>query len=112
MIDCPSRNCSKFNQNFYPGRKTKIVWHSNKGKAAIATEINQFRRELESLYGEFDISPGQNIYNWLVQPFAQDLEREQITTIVFIQDGLLRSVSMAALHDGKQYRLISKTLAD
>ena len=91
----------------FPGRKTKIVWDSDRSKTAIAEEINQFRRGLENFYTEFDVSLGQNIYNWLVQPFAEDLEREQITTLVFVQDGLLRSVPMAALHNGEQF-LIQK----
>jgi CHAT domain-containing protein/predicted negative regulator of RcsB-dependent stress response len=91
----------------FPGRKTKIVWNANQGKAAITEEINQFRRGLESFYTQFDTSLGQNIYSWLVQPFAEDLERAKITTLVFIQDGLLRSVPMAALYDGKQF-LIQK----
>ena len=91
----------------FPGRKTKIVWNSNKGKTAVTEEINQFRRGLENFYTQFDISLGQNTYNWLIQPFAEDLEQEQITTLVFIQDGLLRSLPMAALHDGKQF-LIQK----
>jgi CHAT domain-containing protein/tetratricopeptide (TPR) repeat protein len=91
----------------FPGRKTKIVWQGKKGKAALTKEINQFRRGLENFYTQFDVSLGQNLYSWLIQPFAQDLEREQITTLVFIQDGLLRSLPMAALHDGKQF-LIQK----
>ena len=62
---------------------------------------------MENFYTQFDISLGQNTYNWLIQPFAEDLEQEQITTLVFIQDGLLRSLPMAALHDGKQF-LIQK----
>lgn len=91
----------------FPGGKSKIVWHGNKGKAALTEEINQFRRGLENFYTRFDISLGQNLYSWLIQPFAADLKREQITTLVFIQDGLLRSLPMAALHDGKQF-LIQK----
>ena len=91
----------------FPGRKTKIVWDSDRGRSAIAQEINQFRRGLENFYTEFDVSLGQNIYSWLIQPFAEDLEREQINTLVFIQDGLLRSVPMSALHDGEQF-LIQK----
>jgi CHAT domain-containing protein/uncharacterized protein HemY len=91
----------------FPGGKSKIVWNSNKGKTAVTEEINKFRRGLENFYTQFDLSLGQNTYNWLIQPFAEDLEREQITTLVFIQDGLLRSLPMAALHDGKQF-LIQK----
>lgn len=91
----------------FPGGKTKVVWHKNKGKAAVTQEINQFRRGLENFYTQFDLTLGQNLYRWLIQPFAKDLQQEQITTLVFIQDGLLRSIPMAALHDGKQF-LIQK----
>ena len=91
----------------FPGGKSKIVWNKNKGQNAITEEINQFRTELENFYLKFDTSSAQNIYSWLIQPFAEDLQREQITTIVFIQDGLLRSIPMSALHDGEQF-LIQK----
>ncbi|VEP15297.1 conserved hypothetical protein [Hyella patelloides LEGE 07179] len=91
----------------FPGRKSKIVWNNSKGKKAIAEEINQFRMGLENLYLKFDTSLGQSIYSWLIQPFAEDLQREQITTLVFIQDGLLRSIPMSALHDGEKF-LIQK----
>lgn len=39
----------------------------------------------------------------IIRPFADDLVRAKIKTIVFIQDGLLRSVPMAALHDGEEF---------
>ena len=49
--------------------------------------------------------PSQDLYNWLIRPFEQDLET--VETLVFVNDGLLRSVPMAALHDGEHY-LIKK----
>ncbi len=88
----------------FPNGKAKIVWHDNKGKKALTEEINEFRRGLEAFYeDDFDRSLGQNIYNWLIKPFAQDLQQANINTLVFIQDGLLRSIPMAALYDGKQF---------
>lgn len=91
----------------FPNRKTKLVWHDSPGKEAINQQINQYRRGLEAFYDDFDPQLGQNIYNWLIKPFAEDLKQEQIDTLLFIQDGLLRSIPMAALHDGKQF-LIEK----
>lgn len=91
----------------FPGGKSKIVWNNSKGKNAINEEINQFRTELENFYLKFDTSLAENIYSWLIQPFAEELQREQITTLVFIQDGLLRSIPMSALYDGEQF-LIQK----
>ncbi len=44
----------------------------------------------------------QQIYNWLVQPLAADLA-EGIKTLVFVLDGSLRNLPMAALYDGDRY---------
>jgi CHAT domain-containing protein len=88
----------------FPNRQTKIAWHRNSAKTTITEEINEFRRGLESFYDDdYDSQPGQNIYNWLIKPFAQDLQREKIDTLVFVQDGILKTIPMAALHDGKQF---------
>ncbi|MEL7359315.1 MAG: CHAT domain-containing protein [Cyanobacteria bacterium J06560_6] len=51
----------------------------------------------------------QQIYQWLLEPFAAELEhstaREQsaLKTLVFVLDGSLRNVPMSALYDGEQY---------
>lgn len=96
----------------FPNRQTKIAWHRSSTKTTITEEINQFRRGLEAFYDEdYDLQPGQNIYNWLIQPFAKDLQQAGIDTLVFTQDGILRSISMAALHDGKQFLVEKYALA-
>ncbi len=66
--------------------------------------INKYRRGLER-YRDFDYDPrqAQQLYDWIIRPFASDLETLQIKTLVFIQDGILRTVPMAALHDGKKF---------
>ena len=43
----------------------------------------------------------------LIRPFTEALEQAQVKTLVFVQDGILRSVPMAALYDGSQF-LIQK----
>ncbi len=52
-------------------------------------------------------SPAQQLHNWLIAPFTKELERNQVNTLVFVLDGVLRNIPMAVLHDGKQY-LIEK----
>ncbi|AFY89177.1 Tetratricopeptide TPR_1 repeat-containing protein [Chroococcidiopsis thermalis PCC 7203] len=49
----------------------------------------------------------QQVYNWLIQPAVTDLAKSQVKTLVFVLDGALRNIPMAALYDGKQY-LIEK----
>jgi tetratricopeptide (TPR) repeat protein len=48
----------------------------------------------------------QQIYDWLVKPLETDLENK-VKTLVFVLDGSLRNLPMAALYDGKRY-LIEK----
>jgi len=49
----------------------------------------------------------QQLYTWLIQPLEADFKAAGIDTLVFVPDGPLRTIPMAALHDGKQF-LISK----
>jgi CHAT domain-containing protein len=76
----------------------------------IINKINKFRVGLEAFRDAeigYDTTLAQEVYNWLVKPFENDLDIAKIKTLVFVQDGILRSVPMAALHDGKQF-LIQK----
>ncbi|MEW5857958.1 MAG: CHAT domain-containing protein [Cyanobacteriota bacterium] len=49
----------------------------------------------------------QQVYSWLIQPAETELTKSNIATLVFVLDGWLRNLPMAALYDGKQY-LIEK----
>jgi CHAT domain-containing protein len=48
-------------------------------------------------------SLSQEVYNWLIQPAEEILTKNAIETLVFVLDGSLRNLPMAALYDGKQY---------
>ena len=71
----------------------------------IEQTIKAFRDNLElggSQYiSEYQYAPSQQLYDWLIRPFEADLT--DVKTLVFVNDGLLRSVPMAALYDGQQY---------
>ncbi|MEA5601647.1 CHAT domain-containing protein [Nostoc sp. UHCC 0252] len=49
----------------------------------------------------------QEIYNWLIRPAEIDQAFKDTQTLVFVLDGRLRNIPIAALYDGKQY-LIEK----
>ncbi len=49
----------------------------------------------------------QQVYDWLIHPAEVDQAFKDTKTLVFILDGRLRNIPMAALYDGKQY-LIEK----
>ncbi len=43
------------------------------------------------------------LYDWLIRPALAQLQEQGIETLVFVPDGPLRNLPMAALHDGNQY---------
>jgi len=66
--------------------------------------VQQLRRSLTRRSTSLDQvkQESQQIYEWLVEPFETDL-KNQIKTLVFVLDGSLRNLPMAALYDGKRY---------
>ena len=86
-----------------PNGEKRLGWIDLDSKK-LRQVINEFRRGLER-YRDLDYDPkqAQQLYDWIIRPFAADLEAMQIKTLVFVQDGILRSVPMAALYDGKKF---------
>ena len=90
-----------------PNGEKRSEWIDIDNKSFIQA-INEFRRGLERYRDiTYDPKQAQKLYDWIVRPFADDLDSAQIKTLVFTQDGILRSVPMAALHDGEKF-LIQK----
>lgn len=79
----------------------------------LRQEINEFRRGLERYRDlTYDSQQAQKLYNWIVSPFAKELEQAQVKTLVFIQDGILRSIPMAALYDGEKFLVQKYAIAN
>ncbi|MEL6158760.1 MAG: CHAT domain-containing protein [Cyanobacteria bacterium J06627_32] len=49
------------------------------------------------------LPPAQQLYSWLIRPIEQRLERHHIDSIGFVLDTGLRTLPLAALHDGDRY---------
>ena len=82
---------------------SKKIAQTSQSADQIADVINRYRISLERGIREyrFDQRAAQELYELLVAPFAPNLT--DVKTLVFVNDGLLRSVPMAALYDGGQY---------
>lgn len=46
---------------------------------------------------------GQKLYNWLIQPIKDELEKHGIDILIFSMDAGLRTLPLAALYDGEQF---------
>ena len=91
----------------FPNGEKRFEWIDIDNKSFIQA-INEFRRGLERYRDiTYDTKQAQKLYDWIVRPFADDLDSAQTKTLVFTQDGILRSIPMAALHDGEKF-LIQK----
>ena len=75
--------------------------------ATLTQEVRAFRKTVEKRTTREYLPHAQQLYAWLIRPLEPDLASFQIDTLVFIPDGPLRTVPMAALHDGGQF-LIEK----
>ncbi|HEY9605294.1 MAG TPA: CHAT domain-containing protein [Allocoleopsis sp.] len=49
------------------------------------------------------LAPAQQLYQWMIKPLEEDLHKQGINNLVFLVDSPLRSLPLAALHDGKRF---------
>jgi CHAT domain-containing protein len=76
----------------------------NKSQVEVEKTLGQLRQYLTEpdRIEEVQILSLQ-VYSWLIQPIESELQHRNVNTLVFVLDGALRNVPMAALYDGKQY---------
>ena len=110
---------------FYPiilvDRLTVILSLPGQPLTAYSSLISQQQVEtvsekmLESLNPLFADSErlrlSQQIYEWLIRPIETALKQSNIKTLVFVLDGSLRNLPLAALFDGKQYLVEQYSIA-
>ncbi len=81
-------------------------------RADLEAFLRGFRRDLQGLYTFRRVEEnGKIIYDWLVGQAEENLSENNIETLIFVLDGALRNVPMAALYDGTQY-LMQKYAVD
>ncbi|HET9491881.1 MAG TPA: CHAT domain-containing protein [Methylomirabilota bacterium] len=74
---------------------------------ALTEETRQFRRRLEKRTTREYLPHARQLYDWLIRPLETELGRFAIDTLIVVPDGPLRTIPMAALHDGRSF-LISR----
>ena len=77
----------------------------------LTQKIRTFRRLVEKRTTQEYLPHAQQLYDWLVRPLESDLSRQQITTLVFVPDSALRTIPLAALHDGSSFLIKKFALA-
>src|SRR5581483_1951004 len=77
------------------------------GAEPLTREVRALRYFLEKRTTNEYLPHAQQVYDWVIRPLLPLLENQPVTTLVFVPDGPLRTIPMAALHDGAAF-LISR----
>ncbi|MEM1172807.1 MAG: CHAT domain-containing protein, partial [Cyanobacteria bacterium P01_H01_bin.35] len=99
----------------------QIILYTKDGQAIIKTIPAAYRQKLMQVALELVVEivdpnrrhtdsylpAAQQLYDWLIAPISAELEAANIDTLLFSMDEGLRTLPIAALHDGEQF-LIEK----
>jgi CHAT domain-containing protein len=85
--------------------QTKPIRKSlNATRAEVLLMARQYRRSLMSVRNSRHyITPAKQMYDWLLAPLEAELQNLGINNLVYITDTGLRTIPLAALHDGKGF---------
>ncbi|MEH1853946.1 MAG: CHAT domain-containing protein [Nostoc sp.] len=85
--------------------KQSLQSHSTKiSQAEVEKLLVELRRNLVNPTATKIVqTQSQEVYNWLLKPIESQLQKSGVDTLVFVLDGPLRNLPMAALYDGQQY---------
>ncbi|BDA66004.1 hypothetical protein CAL7716_001700 [Calothrix sp. PCC 7716] len=65
-------------------------------------KVSTLRQQL-TIRSTYEFLPlAQEMYNWLIRPIETDLQNSRISNLVFVLDGRLQGIPMAALHDAQK----------
>lgn len=92
-----------------PGNQPLSHYSNPLHKNEIDSIIKTLRATLKNTSNKVPdaVKESQEVYDLLLRKMEAELENNKIKTLVFVLDGSLRNIPMAALHNGKQY-LIEK----
>ena len=77
----------------------------------LTRTVRDFRRYLEKRTTREYLPYSRRLYDWLIAPVEPTLREKRIETLIIVPDGPLRTIPMAALHDGQQFLIDRYALA-
>lgn len=93
-------------------QQTLIHYTTNISQAQLETTVDALLSELKRPFVSRPAQDlAQQIYDWLIRPAEAALTDGSIETLVFVLDGALRNIPMAALFDGQHYLVEQYSIA-
>ncbi len=85
-----------------PIRK-QVIKANRANVLAVTQEFQQTLTNPKNVNTTSYLKSAQQLYNWIIAPLEADLQARKIKSLVFVMDSGLRSLPLAALHDGKGF---------
>ncbi|MBM0744577.1 CHAT domain-containing protein [Phormidium sp. CLA17] len=92
------------------GQETRL-YNQPVSQPTVATTVRALQDGLRNRISLEFRQPSKQLYEWLITPIEAELQRQKVETIVFVLDGVIRNIPMAALFDGKQFLIEKYSLA-
>lgn len=80
-------------------------------QAQLVTTVQALQLGLRNRISLEFREPSRQLYTWLIRPIETELQRQKVETLVFVLDGVLRNIPMAALSDGQKFLIEKYSLA-
>ncbi|NEO87659.1 MAG: CHAT domain-containing protein [Spirulina sp. SIO3F2] len=68
----------------------------------VTDVVRRFQRQITRISPRY-LDPAQQLYDWLLRPLEADLQAQEINHLSIVADEGLRSLPLAALHNGEQF---------
>ncbi|MDY7002433.1 MAG: CHAT domain-containing protein [Cyanobacteriota bacterium] len=97
-----------------PGKKPLVQDIDALKRESLIRKVKLFHNEItnpQMLFTDSYLSLAQQLYQFIIKPFEANLQEEKIDTILFCLGTGLRTLPIAALHDGKQFLVEKYSLA-
>ncbi|MBW4573801.1 MAG: CHAT domain-containing protein [Aphanothece sp. CMT-3BRIN-NPC111] len=80
-------------------------------RRVVQKAAQEFRTSITNRILTNYLPPAKQLYQWIVAPFEQVLQANQIDTLIFSMDAGLRTIPVAALHNGQQFLIEQYSVA-
>ncbi len=77
----------------------------------LTKTVNELQMSLRNRISFEYETPSQQLYDWLIKPIVPQLQAQKVETLVFVLDGVLRNIPMAALSNGEQFLVEQYSIA-
>ena len=87
-----------------PNQTDLIHYSTTVSQADVKETLTALRNQITQPETQTSVRTlSQQVYDWLIRPAETELSNNGISTLVFVLDGFLKNIPMAALYDGKHY---------